>query len=320
MLRLAAIVLLAAGGAIIAPQPAVASDGGLAFAASARYELIPSEQRVRVTVDGAATSLTPDSATQRFYYTGISIPAPPGAANPSASAGGVGLAASVTESTDELSIIEVTFAQGVFYQQTYRFTLIFDIVDAGGAAAREVRIGSAFAAFAVWGFGDSGTDAVVDVALPPGFQATLLAGEMLESTTADGTVLSAPAGADAGTWFAYVTAELPNARVSEDLSVTVGDEVAEIELSAWPDDPGWVDTVRSLLVDGLPEMSEQIGLPYPLPGRLTVSEQAYGHLGNYAGTFDPLTDAIDIRYDTDAFVALHETAHIWFNGDLFEDR
>ena len=29
---------------------------------------------------------------------------------------------------------------------------------------------------------------------------------------------------------------------------------------------------------------------------------------------------IRVRYDADAFVTLHEAAHIWFNGELFGDR
>jgi hypothetical protein len=302
------------------PMPAVAVDGGLPLSASARYELIPAERRVHVTVDASVTNLTPDSATQRFFYTGVSIPAPPGAANPSAAARGGVIGAAIAESTDEYTLLEVTFGVSVFYRQSYSFRLSFDILDAGGDAARDVRIGSAFASFPVWAFGDAGTPADVDVLIPPGFDTTLLAGEMTETKEGESTLLSAGSGEDAGTFFAYVTAEQPDALATERLNVTVGAEVAEIELSAWPDDPDWLNLVRPLLVDGLPVMSEEIGLPYPIPFRLRVTEQAFGELGNYAGLFDPQTDAIAIRYDADAFVTLHESAHIWFNGDLFEDR
>ena len=33
-----------------------------------------------------------------------------------------------------------------------------------------------------------------------------------------------------------------------------------------------------------------------------------------------MTGVIRVRYDADGFVTLHEAAHLWFNGDLFEDR
>jgi hypothetical protein len=318
--RVAALLLLVvAGAAIAAPEPAAAA-AGLAFSASARYELIPVERRVHVTVDAAVTSLTPDSATQRFYYTGISIGAPPGTANPSATSGGAEIGAAITEATADFATIEVTFGHAVFYQQTYRFSVGFDMVDAGGEARRDVRIGAAFAAFPVWAFGDEGTPANVTVAIPPAFDVNLLAGTMDETPDGGGTLLSAGAGEDAGSFFAYVTAEEPDARVVEQLNVPVGDEIAEIEIGAWPDDQAWVDLVRPLLVDGLPVLSEQIGLPYPIPFKLRVSEQAFERLGDYGGVFDPETDAIEIRYDADAFVTLHESSHIWFNGALFEDR
>jgi hypothetical protein len=320
-LRLAIALLIGwAPLALAGPMPAVAADGGLPMSASARYELIPAERRVHVTVDASVTSLTPDTATQRFFYTGVSIPAPPGAANPSASAGGGAIGAAVAEATDEYTLFEVTFGASVFYRQTYNFQLSFDIVDAGGEAARDVRIGAAFASFPVWAFGDAGMPADVDVLIPPGFQTTLLAGEMTETTEGASTLLSAGSAADAGSFFAYITAEQPEALATERLDVAIGDDIAEIDLSAWPDDPEWLNLVRPLLVEGLPLMSEEIGLPYPLPFKLRVTEQAYGKLGNYAGLFDAQADAIAIRYDADAFVALHESAHIWFNGDLFEDR
>jgi hypothetical protein len=319
--RLAGALLIGwAAISLAGPMPAVASDGGLPMSASARYELIPAERRVHVTVDASVTNLTPDSASQRFFYTGVSIPAPPGVANPSASAGGAAIGAAVTESTAAYTLLEVTFGVSVFYRQSYSFRLSFDIVDAGGVAARDVRIGAAFASFPVWAFGDAGTPADVEVLIPAGFQTTLLAGEMTETRDGESTLLSAGNGTDSASFFAYITAERPDALATEQLSVTLGDEVAEIELSAWPDDPEWLGLVRPLLVDGLPVMSEETGLPYPLPSKLRVTEQAYGQLGNYSGLFDPRTDAIAIRYDADAFVTLHETAHIWFNGDLFAER
>ena len=36
--------------------------------------------------------------------------------------------------------------------------------------------------------------------------------------------------------------------------------------------------------------------------------------------FDERLDTITVRYDVDPFVGLHEAAHIWFNGALFEER
>ena len=43
-------------------------------------------------------------------------------------------------------------------------------------------------------------------------------------------------------------------------------------------------------------------------------------MGEYAGVFNDTDDTITVRYDADAFVALHEAAHIWFNQKLFDER
>ena len=53
---------------------------------------------------------------------------------------------------------------------------------------------------------------------------------------------------------------------------------------------------------------------------LVIEEAATSRLGDYAGIYNKLSGIIRVRYDADAYVGLHEAAHIWFNGDLFRDR
>ena len=54
---------------------------------------------------------------------------------------------------DDFREIEVTFAQGVFYQQSYSFRVVFDLPDIGGAPDRDLRVGSNIVAFSVLAFG-----------------------------------------------------------------------------------------------------------------------------------------------------------------------
>ncbi len=75
-----------------------------------------------------------------------------------------------------------------------------------------------------------------------------------------------------------------------------------------------------LLRRGLPALQALIGVDYPVSGRLSVEEAATSRLGEYAGIYNRVTGVIRVRYDADGFVTLHEAAHLWFNGDLFEDR
>ena len=75
-----------------------------------------------------------------------------------------------------------------------------------------------------------------------------------------------------------------------------------------------------LLRRGLPALQALIGVDYPVSGRLSVEEAATSRLGEYAGIYNRVTGVIRVRYDADGFVTLHEAAHLWFNGDFFEDR
>jgi hypothetical protein len=95
---------------------------------------------------------------------------------------------------------------------------------------------------------------------------------------------------------------------------------ARIVVRAWDDDPQWSSRTANLLRDGLPELEALIGVPYPHIGTLEVEEAAISRLGEYAGLYDPSDALIRIRYDADAFVTLHEAAHLWFNNRLMDDR
>ncbi|MGH2429807.1 MAG: hypothetical protein ACRDGV_13175 [Candidatus Limnocylindria bacterium] len=309
--------------AVVGAGPTVeANEDGLVVTSSTTYEVFPEEGRVHVIVDATATSLTPNTATHQIFYSGMTLPVHPDASAVQASAGGVAIDAGVVEITDHYQAVEISFGREVFFQQSYAFRLTFDLVDAGGAPERETRIRPSFVAFPVWAFGtERATGASVEVRMPAGYSPTIPFGVMRLLPSGEGaTRLVAEGIDDPPSFFAYVTGERPGAWAEELLEITVGGTTASVQLLGWPDDPEWSDFMRDLLTDGLPAMSEAIGLDYPIAGTLSVSEHAYGRLGNYAGVFNDIADTIQVRYDVDAFVGLHETAHIWFNGSLFEER
>jgi len=126
--------------------------------------------------------------------------------------------------------------------------------------------------------------------------------------------------ADPFSFFAYLSADRPGAFSDTMLNLEVDGEPAPIRVRAWQDDPDWGTAMSTLLTDGLPALQELIGLPYEAPGMLIVEEAAASRLGEYAGIYNRLTGIIRVRYDADAFVGLHEAAHLWFNNDLFRDR
>ena len=306
-------------GTWVAPSEATAADG-IVVTSAAVYDVRPDEGFALVTVNVTATNVTPETATQRFFYDGITLPIPVGATSVSASSGGAALAVTLQPGDEIAQRADVTFGTNLFYQQTYQFTLSFLMSDAGGEPERETWIRSRFVAFPVWSYGTSGgSGASIEVLLPPGFDVLIPYGEMevIESDTATRVVAT---GIDPATFVAYVSAERGGERTRTEVELEMGEGPVELRFHAWPDDPDWTDRQADILGRGLPLLEAEIGLPYPIDGALNVSEHAYQHLGDYAGFFIAGVDSIEMRFDADAFTALHEAAHVWFNAGLAEDR
>ncbi len=306
---------------IASPAPARAADDGLRIVTDATYDARPDARLVHVTIDATATNTTPDTADGRTSFTGLVFVVQPGATNIVAAAGDVALPLVVDERTVDFTSVDLTYHRSVFYQQVYRYTVSYDLPDAGDTPDRDVRVTPSVLAFPVWAFGTSGVrGSSISVHLPPGYAASVDAGPLSATSNDAGTTLSAVDLADPFTFFAYVSADRPGAFVETRLSVGIDGGTAPVIVRAWEDDEPWGGRTADLMQRGLPTLAELIGLPYPVNGRLRVEEAATSRLGEYAGTYNDLTELITVRYDADAIVGLHEAAHIWFNESLLEGR
>jgi hypothetical protein len=320
-LKLAALLTTAVLPFLFAPTPARAAEGGLVVLAETRYQVLPEESKVRITIDAVATSFEPDEPDARVFYSGITFAVQPGASNVAATSDGSSLAARIVAETDDYNSIEVTFGRRVFFGESYAYTVSFELVDAGGAGNRDLRISRSVVAFPVWAFGTTGeAGSSVRVEMPEGYAPSVQGGEMSRTQAAGGGTVLTARPEDPFAFFAYISADRPGAFVGTTLSLPVGEVTASILIRAWEDDPDWGARMAAVMTDGLPALESLVGVPYPVVGRLIVEEAATSRLGEYAGIYNDATDTIQVRYDADAFVALHEAAHIWFNGDLFRDR
>lgn len=314
------LLALLAASLLLTPPARASHDGGLVVIADTRYQALPDQGRVHVTIDAVATSFEPDTNEGRVFFPGTRFVVPGGATNLAAFSGGVAIPARVTGGSDIFKTVQVDFSRRVFFGESYPYTVTFDLLDAGGEADRDVRIGRSLVAFPVWAFGTAEEPGgSVRVEVPPGYQATVQGTPMERQTGRGGTVLSAQPDDPFG-FFAYVSADLPGAFEDRDLRVRLQEERARIVIRAWDDDPDWSKRTADLLSDGLPKLEELIGVPYPHAGSLRVEEAAISRLGEYAGIYDPNAALIRVRYDADAFVTLHEAAHLWFNDRLLSDR
>lgn len=319
----AALILLALAPAGL-PQDhrSAAADRGLVVLMQTRYDPAPDQRLIRVTIDAVATSYTPNSDQGLAYYSGFTFAIPAGANAVSASSAGQPLSTTIGAVKDTFREIEVAFAQDLFYLKSTSFRVSFALPDKGGAPNRDLRVGASIVAFPALAYGSLGeAGSGVQVVLPPGFRASIQGSPMVSSTDAAGrVVLTAANLSDPFGFYAYLAADRPGTFGEHHLQTTIDGQSASLWVRSWQDDPEWGTRMSDLMTRGLPALQGLIGLHYPVTGTLTVEEAAPSILGDYAGTYTQVTGSILVRYDADAFVALHEAAHLWFNETLFDER
>ena len=318
----AALLLLGVVPAAFPGRVALGADRGLVVVAQTRYEAQPENRQVHVTIDAVATSYTPNPEDGLAYYPSASFAVQAGATHVAATSGGQPLGVALDPSDPDFVGITVTFAEGVYFEESYPYRVTFDLPDPGGAPDRNLRISSTIVAFPIWAFGSPGEPGgSVTVILPGGFRPVVQGDELAASTGPSGEIVLATTSLpDPFDFFAYLSADRPGAFSDTQLTVQVGGQAAPVNVRAWQDDPDWGTGMTSLISDGLPALQRLIGLPYDTPGTLVIEEAATSRLGDYAGIYNKLSGIIRVRYDADAYVGLHEAAHIWFNGDLFSGR
>ena len=94
----------------------------------------------------------------------------------------------------------------------------------------------------------------------------------------------------------------------------------DLVVRGWRDDPAWAGRIGGLFRKALPQLTREIGLPWPETQPTVVQEAVSRAAGGYAGLFAPAERRIEVAYWADPLVVLHEAAHGWFNGGLVADR
>lgn len=323
LLRAATIVAVLAA-CLLGPtgaSPVLAADDGLTLASTSSYGLIPDKGLVHVIVDVTATNNKANLVQQlpggtritRYIYDSAAIAVQSEATGIRASAGKRALTTKVTPA-DGYSRVQVNFRGDLPYQQSTGFRVEYDLPGGAPRSDSDIRIGSAFATFYVWAFGDGGD---VTIVIPAGFEVQT-SGSTVAKTVNDGvTTLRATGIADATQWYAVVVADRHESLTQDRLDLEGGEHVV---VRAWPEDVEWRTRVRDLLRLGLPVLVNKIGLDWPVEGDIEVAEVHTPLLEGYAGVYYTTEDRIEISEDLDELTIVHEASHAWFNPDLFVGR
>jgi hypothetical protein len=317
------IAVVAATGLLGVPvsTPVVAAAApDLTIVTAARYDVEPSKRRVAVSVDLTMTNRLRDTRTRRFYFDRAYLAVLPGTSAFRIS--GSGTKVSVARRTKEYTLLRIDMAR-LFSGKTRKHRLTFDLKDPGGAATRDIRVGTSLVSFPVWAYAtDSTPGSSVTVVFPKGYTVDVETGQFPESTTdpRGRQVLRTGPLAKPLTFFAFLIADRPGAYEETKREATVGDRTVELTVRAWPDDEPWGKRVGQLIERALPVLGERIGLDWPRSGGLTVQEAVSRSTGGYAGLFDPTEGRVEVAYYAGDLTVLHEAAHAWFNGQLLADR
>ena len=319
--------LIAAAGSMAAPVGVAevrAAAPDLTIVSDAHYEVQPAQHRVHVTLDMVLTNHLHDSSTKRFYFDRAFLSVLPSTSGFKLTWSGSGTPkASVSKKTATYTVVQLDLGAKLFSGSTASYRLAFDLVDPGGDASRDVRIGTSLASFPVWAFAtDSTSGSTVTVAFPAGYQVEVESGDIAAPTTGPDGVVTLRTGklATPLTFFAYLVADRAGSYADHSVSATVGTRAVALTVRSWADDPTWSKRVSDLVRRALPAIATEVGLDWPRDGGLTVRESVSRSTGGYAGLFDPSEGTIDVAYYADDFVVLHESAHAWFNGSLLTDR
>jgi hypothetical protein len=312
-------IFLAIGGSLapIAARPVAAASDALNLVASTTYTIQPASHVVRVSLDLTATNNKPNTTSAgivtRYFYQGARLAIHAEARNVRAAVGGARLTATTT-AADGYAILEVTFRDSLFYKQSTKVRITYDLPGGLPRSKSDIRVGTAFATFVAWAFGDSGS---VRIVVPKGFEAATTGSPVVRSTSGGATVFTASGIQDVAAWYAVVNADRQAGHTSDRVDLAGGEHVV---VRAWPEDKLWRQRVKALLTNGLPELVRLIGLDWPVATDLQVSEVHTPLLEGYAGVFFENQDTIVVSEDLDDLTIVHEASHAWFNGNLFKGR
>jgi hypothetical protein len=313
----ATVVALTASLAPAVARPVAAAGDALTLSAATTYTLQPANHVVRVSLDLTATNNKPNTTAggivTRYFYQGARLAIQAEARNVRATTGATRLAATVKPG-DGYAILEVHFKDGLFYQQSTTVRITFDLPGGLPRSKSDIRVGTAFATFIAWAFGDSGS---VRIVVPADFDVATTGSFLIRSTSGGSIVFSAGGIQDVGSWYAVVNADRKAGLTSDRIDLAGGEHIV---IQAWPEDRLWRKQVKALLADGLPELVRLTGLDWPVASDLQIAEVHTPLLEGYAGVFFENQAKIEVSEDLDDLTIIHEASHAWFNGNLFKDR
>ena len=163
-----------------APGPVRAALPDLTVVSTARYDVQPGQQRVRVTVDLTLTNRLKDTTTRLFYFDHALFDVLPGASGFAVTTEAAGRpTVRAVSTTKDYTRLRIDLGTRLRSGKSAVYRLVFYLRDPGGAPTRDLRIGDSLVSFPVWAFASDETPgSSVTVVFPAGYQVEVEAGSI----------------------------------------------------------------------------------------------------------------------------------------------
>ena len=300
--------LLAITAAVAPPTAAPASAQEYELETAATYAVDPDGGKVDVTVQIEFTNTTPDPEGQFSVFDELKLAIHDAAASTEATDEEGELDVSV-EVEDDVNVATIELREGLRYEESVSLEFRYVLPDTDDP---QMRVRPSVAVFPAWSFGTAGS---VRVTVPEGYEVRV-----------DGDPLTAEDGAyasgeidDPSRWLALVTAVRPVEHEPFDATVPLSGGTADLTVRAFADDEAWGTRTRDLLAEALPLLETEIGLPYPLLGRLVITEAVPADASGFGEGVAGGTEIL-VAYDQPPFTALHQVSHVWLSATFADAR
>lgn len=298
--------------------PAQSADG-LDVAGTTTYRLDEAAGAVHVTVQVSIThTKAPEFlpyGTRSYYFDRYAVPALGPVVNARATRDGAPLTTSIETAGATVDAVVVNLSPALTYGNTQELVVEFELPTQPNGSDAATRVNAAFATWYVAAVGDSGAATVV-IDVPERFELEAVVSADVDEESAGGRSIYRFADLDEADAFFGVSARDDAALVKR--TTSVGDDSFEVQ--AWPGDEAWADFVLAAIDDGIPALTDWVGLDIDGEREIVVAESATPYLYGYAGWYSPADGRVEIGDDQDLHTILHELAHIWYHGELFTSR
>jgi hypothetical protein len=301
-------VLLAATGLAATAAPVQAAD--VTETGVTTYQVVPSKGVINVTIQLSIHNNKPNSGGYYYYWTDVTVGVELEATAIKSSSNAGKVTQKVVKNGTYYREIQLTF-KPVYYGQTRTVTVTYTI-PAAPHTKSDYRASAAYASLCASGNGtDSGSLRVI---IPDGYDVAFESGETLSSVSDTGGLQTYSTGTVAQPYALWSCLSGTNTKALVTTSIKSAGQ--DFSLQSWPEDTAWATTVKTEVGSDISKLADMTGLDMP-GGTVLIKEVGDTTLGEYVGSYNPVTKTAIVTEDTDKATIAHELSHIWFNPKLF---